>query len=406
MRRAWIVARHEFSVTVKRVWFILATFVFPLVFLGVGGGLLLLARDTVEESERAISGKPVGVIDLWGGLAKAPSGFEIRRFAEEAPARAALQAKELASVVLVPADYLEHGRVRIVTMRRLTLSTVDRAPLPQGFDRWLLENVLKDVEPARLARAKKPLDYTVTYLDAAGTASGEDPWAMIKRSGSAYVFFILLFISIFTSSQYLLQGMAEEKENRVMEMVLSSVTPDQLMLGKLVGLGSAGLLQLLIWLAMGGAGALVFAHQLVVAPATLAVCVLYFLLGYVLYGSLMLGFGALGTNFRESQQLASVWSMIGASPVCILVALFENPHGTIGRVFSFIPFTAPPTMMFRYTIDPSGTPWLDLALSTAILLASTFLALKVSARLYRVGLLLYGKRPGLREIWRWMVRSA
>jgi ABC-2 type transport system permease protein len=119
----------------------------------------------------------------------------------------------------------------------------------------------------------------------------------------------------------------------------------------------------------------------------------------------MLGFGALGTNFRESQQMASVWTFVGASPAFILIALLENPQGTIARIFSFVPFTAPTTMMFRYTLDPGGTPLLDLAASMAILVAATALALKVSARLYRVGLLLYGKRPGVREVWTWMLRS-
>jgi ABC-2 type transport system permease protein len=88
------------------------------------------------------------------------------------------------------------------------------------------------------------------------------------------------------------------------------------------------------------------------------------------------------------------------------VALLENPQGTIPRIFSYVPFTAPPTMMFRYTIDPAGTPWIDLAGSIAVLLLATLAALKVSARLYRVGLLLYGKRPTLREILRWILRSA
>jgi ABC-2 type transport system permease protein len=406
VRKAWIVARHEFAVTVKRLWFVVATFVFPLFMLAIAGSMLLLAKHSVEETQRSISGKPLGVVDLWGGLKTRPAGFEIRTFADEAKAREELRKKEIASFVVVPADYLRGGRLKIVSMRRLTVSTADRPPVPPRFDDWLLENILAGVEPDRLARARNPMPFSLEVVDAEGRVSGEDGLAALKRAGTAYAFFILLFVSIFTSSQYLLQGMAEEKENRVMEMVLSSVTPDQLLLGKLLGLGAAGLLQLFVWVAMGVTGIVAFAVQVVLAPAAFAVCFVYFLLGYLLFGSLMLGFGALGANFRESQQMASVWSLVGISPIFVLVALLENPQGTIPRIFSYVPFTAPPTMMFRYTIDPAGTPWIDLAGSIAVLLLATLAALKVSARLYRVGLLLYGKRPTLREILRWILRSA
>src|SRR6185436_5255007 len=147
------------------------------------------------------------------------------------------------------------------------------------------------------------------------------------------------------------------------------------------------------------------AIQFVVSPAAFAFCFVYFLLGYVMYGSLMLGFGALGTNLRESQQMASIWSFIGASPAMIVIALFEAPQGTVARVFSYIPFTAPTTMMFRYVVDPKGTPVYDIVASMLLLVGSTWFALRVSSRLYRAGLLLYGKRPGIREIWRWIVAA-
>ena len=191
-----------------------------------------------------------------------------------------------------------------------------------------------------------------------------------------------------------------------MEIILSSASPSELMLGKLIGLGAAGLIQMLIWFLLGAASvALLHLTQLRFSPETFLFCFVYFLLGYVLYGSLMLGFGALGTNLRESQQMASIWTLLGASPVMVLIALLEAPQGRLARIFSYIPFTAPTTMMFRYAIDPKGTPWLDIAGSTLVLGVSTYVALRASARLYRAGLLLYGKRPGVREIWRWLVAA-
>jgi ABC-2 type transport system permease protein len=240
-------------------------------------------------------------------------------------------------------------------------------------------------------------------VDDTGVPVADDPLAVLQRSGQAYVFFMILFMAIFASTQYLLQGMAEEKENRVMEMVLTSVTPRELMLGKLLGLGAAGLLQLACWTGMGLTATFFFdAITGRLSPLTYAVCFLYFILGYLLYGSLMLGFGSLGTNFRESQQLASIWSLIASSPAFVMVALIESPQGALARVFSFLPFTAPMTMMFRYVVDPKGTPLWEMALSAALLAGTAAFALVASARLFRVGLLLYGKRPSPREIWRWL----
>jgi ABC-2 type transport system permease protein len=399
VRKSWIVARYEFTGTVKRAWFLVSTFLVPLVFAGVAGGMSSVARQAVEESQAAVRGKPMGYVDLWGEL-DARRGFE--RYAGEDEARRALVEKRIGSYLVVPKDYLDHGRVRVATTRRPTLLTAEQPPLPPGVRDWLMQALLKGVDPARIRRAREPLLPELVTLDASGQPSSEDAAAVQERSLAAYGFFLLLFTSIFTSSAYLLQGMAEEKEHRVMEMILSSISPAELMLGKLVGLGAAGMLQLAIWIGMGVVSLLFFAVQFALSPLVFVFCGVYFLLGYVLFGTLMLGFGALGTNLRESQQMASIWSFLGASPALILVALLEAPQGTVARVFSYIPFTAPTTMMFRYAIDPKGTPWIDIAASLLLLAASTGLALKGSARLYRAGLLLYGKRPGVREILRWL----
>jgi len=403
VKKAWIVARHEFLTTVKRVWFVVATFVLPFIFAGVGYGMHTVGQRAVEESIASVRNKPLGFVDRWGGLPERP-GFV--KFADEDSARKALIAKSIGSYIIVPEDYLAQGQVQAVTLRRPTLLTAQQPPLPPGVRDWLLDTLLKDVTPERLRRAKAPLLIPkLDYLDESGNKATEEQGETEQRAFTAYAFFMLLFMSIFTSSAYLLQGMAEEKENRVMEMVLSSITPDQLMLGKLIGLGAAGLLQMAVWTSMSLVSLLFAAVTIVVSPAAFFLCFAYFLLGYVLFGCLMLGFGALGTNLRESQQMASIWSFIGASPAMIVIALFESPQGTVARVFSYIPFTAPTTMMFRYVIDPKGTPAYDIVASMLLLVGSTWFALRVSARLYRAGLLLYGKRPGIKEIWRWMVAA-
>jgi ABC-2 type transport system permease protein len=402
MRKAWIVARHEFLVTVRRAWFVIATFVLPFVFGGLIYGMQTVAHHAVDESIAPVRTKPLGFVDHWGDL---PTKERFRKFETESEAKRALLAQEIGTYLVVPTDYLSTGSVEVVTLRRPTLLTAGRPPLPEGVQEWLLDGILKGVGQAEIRRVKDPLEARMIYLDASGNPSREDAKETAVRAGVAYAFFFLLLISIFTSSAYLMQGMAEEKENRVMEMVLTSVRPDELMLGKLLGLGAVGLLQMAVWVTISLVMGVALAAGLVITPGPFIFCFVYFLLGYTLYGSLMLGFGALGTNLRESQQMASIWSFIGASPAMIVVALLESPQGLVARIFSYIPFTAPTTMMFRYVVDPKGTPAYDIFASLVLLVASTWLALRVSARLYRAGLLLYGKRPGPREIWRWVINA-
>jgi ABC-2 type transport system permease protein len=210
-------------------------------------------------------------------------------------------------------------------------------------------------------------------------------------------------MTIFISSGYLLQGVAEEKESRVIEIVVSSVRPVELMAGKVAGLGALGLTQVLVWVASvagfsGGAVAFLAVAGAASIPARVLILgVVYYLLGYTLYAILMAGVGALGTTMQESQQLAGIFSFFAAVPYMISGFLFANPNMLIARVLSFFPLTASTMMMMRIPLAEVG--WVDVVGSIVVLLLSIPAALWVGAKLFRVGLLIYGKRPTLRDIW-------
>ena len=121
---------------------------------------------------------------------------------------------------------------------------------------------------------------------------------------------------------------------------------------------------------------------------------------YLFLGSLMLGTGSLGNNFRESQQFSMVWSLSMVVPMMFMQVLIFDPHGTLARVFTWIPFTAPITTVFRLALEPEGIAWWEVVGSWLVLVASTWLALHLGARLFRVGVLMSGARPKLREILR------
>lgn len=125
--------------------------------------------------------------------------------------------------------------------------------------------------------------------------------------------------------------------------------------------------------------------------------VVYYLLGYLLYATLMAGIGALGTTMQESQQLAGIFSFFAAVPYMLSGFLFANPNALVARVLSFFPLTAPTMMMMRLPL--ADVPWVDVIGSVGVLVVSLPAALWLGAKLFRVGLLIYGKRPTLREIW-------
>ena len=299
MKKSWIVARHEFLVTIRRVWFVISAFVFPLLILGIFAAIFLLTQETVKKAEERVKKRPLGIVDHWGGLGSDPDGFAILRYSGEEEALQAIRVEKIDSFIVVKKDYLKPGTVEVRTSHKPSLMTENKSLVPPELKAFLIANILSGVEEERIARAQKPLQVQQVFLEKDGTVSSRDFNEAIKRSIMGYAFFFLLFLSIFTASGYLLQGMADEKENRVMEIVLSSITPNELMFGKLLGLGAAGLLQLAIWVSMGIVGILFFAVQIILDPFSFIYCFIFFLLGYILFGSLMLGFGLVDEHLTD-----------------------------------------------------------------------------------------------------------
>jgi ABC-2 type transport system permease protein len=196
---------------------------------------------------------------------------------------------------------------------------------------------------------------------------------------------------------------AEEKENRVIEILLSSVTTNQLLAGKVIGLCGAGLTQIAIWISIIVAPAAFVFPFLDLRWSQLVVAAIFFPLGFLLFGTLMGGTGALGNNLKESQQASLVWTMSSIVPVFFMHILLSEPNGTFARVLSYIPITAPITIMLR--VGATRVPWWDITLSGVILFASLFVFVRLAAKLFRMGTLMYGKRPSVVEIVRWLKAS-
>ncbi len=235
------------------------------------------------------------------------------------------------------------------------------------------------------------------------------------RQVAPSVFVYILWIAIFVVAQMLLNSTIDEKSNRIVEVLLSSVTPSELMAGKLIGTAAVGmsmvatwiicLISLLWWKAGTGIPhgnvAEVAAAAITVArtSALLPAFAVYFVLGYLLYGAIFLALGSTCNTIKETQNFMGVIMMILAVPLMTMVFIPRDPNGTVATVLSWIPLYTPFVMMNRITASP---PWFELVGTTLLLAAFTVLVVWLSGRIFRVGILRTGQPPRLRELIRWL----
>ena len=268
------------------------------------------------------------------------------------------------------------------------------------------------VDAALVKRAMAPADLDTTKVsDGKLTGQSGQESFMI-----AYFMGFILYIAILIYGQQTMTSVIEEKTSRIMEVLTSSLTPFQMLLGKVLGVGAAGLAQMAIW----GGTVFVLSSQRTplaaafgmsadaaqsfpipsMAPGLLLVFLLYFALGFMLYGALYAAIGAMCNTIQETQQYAifvTVFIIVGFFAV---FALIKDPTGPLGVTMSYIPFFAPFTMPVRWSL--TSVPPLELVLSLALMVATLLACVWLAARIYRTGILMYGKKPSWRELWRWV----
>jgi ABC-2 type transport system permease protein len=432
--KAWIVVRREFLGTIKRPGWLISTFGMP-VFVGLYAGLIFLIGSAAAKMDKP-TGK-AGVVDHAGivrfekgpvaaeeipdeakqamdravamaGASSGPAGgimktllagTEFVPFADEAAALAALDRKEIGAVYVLPADYIATGKITAYNASESILSEGKLAQVP--LRRMLVKSLASDrVEPGVVARILSPADITTLNKRPDGTWVARGVAELVRRIGVPLGFTFLLLISILVSAGGLIQGVSEEKENRVIEVILSSIDARSLLLGKLLGLGGAGLLQLAIWLTMAMLPAVMLVAGLALSPVIVILCLAYFVLAFLLYGTLITATGVIGTNAKDMQQYGMFWSIGSAIPMFFLEVLLRDPHGTVARILSYFPLTSAVTMMIR--IGSDAVAWWEIPLTLGLLALSVWITLRFAARIFRTGLLMYGKRPSVVEVFRWM----
>lgn len=427
------IATFEFLTAVKRPGYLIATFGMPL-FVAAYGAIVAIPAYFAAQKDKADA--LFGVVDQAAVLAlegdvAAPtiqlsddlrqtlesmgqgaaldralgdSNFVFRSFRTESDARGALQADRIKGYFVLARDYMDSGRVDIYSPETVSLTRSDSRT---AFANLVRQHLVRGRVDERLGKRLVSPVHDPRRFSVARTGEVTDGGraASAVRLAVPLVFIVLFLMSVLMTAGYLMQGTATEKENKVVEVLLASANPDEILAGKLLGLGGAGLLQIAVWLLMAlgtgiGVVPLLLSSGIQIPWLALTLAVPLFLMAFLFFGSLILGTGSLGSNMREAQQLAMVWSLTAALPLMMMSILIRDPHGTVARVMTWIPFSAGSLIMLRASMDPGSLPWWEIAGSLLVLMASTWLAIRLGARLFRVGLLSSGARPSLREIVR------
>jgi ABC-2 type transport system permease protein len=411
-KKTLTVAWWEFIERVKTKSFIIGLFLLPLIMAVFSAGPALLS-DSLEESEALVIvvNDETGVVfdslraayETAPTLANGTPKYDIRRHARmvhhAADPRASLDSLLLngtvSATIYIPAGAIDSHSVEY---RALNVSDIEGI---SGFE----EKISDIITRHRMTRAGLDPD-VISQLDrwtemrtVRVTEKGEKETGFLESFGLSYVFIILTMIMVLTSGQMLVRSMVEEKSNRIVEVLVSSCSPMDLMFGKILGMGMLAFAPIIVW-ALMGVTLLLVADIGNLPLENLWLMLVYFVLGFLLYSSLFVAFGCLTSTEQEAQQMTGYLSMLIMLPIVIAFIASQSPNNPILVFLTMIPFLTPQMMFIRLPI--MTPPSWEIALSLGILVLSIIAITWAAAKIFRVGILLTGKRPGLDEILRWL----
>jgi ABC-2 type transport system permease protein len=402
MNKMWLVIRNEYIRHVFRKRFLFSLLSLPFFIVIIGGVSVLAAFSQFDRT-------PIGFVDLSGVLANPQfppeqdgdslSKVKILPFSTEADAQSALDQKQIQAFYVLEPDYSQTGNIQQIAFKQPG-STIE-----SQFMQFLRYNLLSSQPSEIRQRLFEGSQVVVRSLDGTQELS-ERSWYNIVIPLMAGILFIVVLL---TSGGYLMEAVVEEKENRTMEIIVTSISPNQLMTGKIIGNIAVGLTQLVVWLVFVVVGIILVrigvpaASDLRLDGGYLLIQLLTFLPAFIMVAAFMATIGATVTATREAQQISGLFTLPIIIPYYFMQPLMENPNGGISLFLSFFPLTAPVALTLRAGFTQIPT-W-QLVLNLAVLWLFAIGALWLAARAFRMGMLRYGKRLTLREIFRFPNKS-
>jgi ABC-2 type transport system permease protein len=411
--RILTIARWEYMQKIRSKAFILSLVLTPALIIGFGVLPTILAGSEPDET------KVIGIVDQTGELAS-----HLKQRIESSDKLASGESAWLISNYPVAGGPIDSAiaradrdalaeRIEGVAIIRDSAGTTTmqyRSPNPSNFR--VIELVDKNVErivtERRLAeagvdtsiftRVTQPVKSSTVKISDAGKDQSVD---FGETFFAAYIGIILLMVLILTTGQSLMRSLVEEKSNRIMEILVSSSVPQELMWGKLLGLSALGVTQAASWLVIGLV--VVSARSIEInldILAFLPYVLIYMLLGYLFYASIFIGVGSLVTTEQEAQVMTSYLTMLLVMPIAFAIAVMQNPNATYVKVLSYIPLLTPTMMMLR--VVTKMPPLWEIAVTIGLMVISTAAVAWLAGKIFRTAILLYGKRPTIAEVLRWL----
>lgn len=418
MHKVFAVARREFVERVRTKGFWIATALGPVLFAAMILLPAMLMRGGGTKSIIVVDGTAG---DLGAQVTRAidsTASFDARRIPEGPGVVDSLTrevgAKRLHGFLLLPADLLESARAEY------RASSVSGFEANERLERALRQSILvtrleqAGVDPVVVARATPRVDLDTKKIAGGKTTSQ----TAVQSFAIAYIMAMVLFMSILIYGSGIMTSVLEEKSSKVIEVLVSSVKPMELMAGKLLGVGAVSLVQFGVWGAsmqllmsqrsalmrsMGGNEVASVFQLPSLSASTAAIVIVFFLGGFLLYSAMYAAVGAMSNNLQEAQQAVQPVNMALMVGLFGMFAMLNNPSSTVAMVLSFIPFTAPIIVPVRWTAG--NLPLWEVAVAFVLLMLGILAVIWVAGRIYRVGILMTGKRPTVRELMRW-IRTA
>jgi ABC-2 type transport system permease protein len=443
LRKLGVVFKREYLERVRSKWFLVGTLLGPVFFAMITVVPILISSKTrsstdlanviiIDATSSGMGARVSGALRQRFPLSPAPQVRSVDPAAvsiEEDRAVIAVRDKERRGYLVLDSNTVNGTSVRYAGRNASSLGDVEQISgiVRQQVLAQKLQN--EGIDAGRVAAL------TGVRLQMMTEKIGDDGREKGSGIGNVifgYVIALLLYMMIVIYGQTILRGVMEEKTTRVAEVVVSSVSTDTLLAGKVIGVGLVAITQVLAWVALsftmmlylvpvlekrlgagaitagaaaGGQGGAGMASQLASALpslslSTLLALLLFFVLGFIFYASLFAAVGAMVNSQEDVQQASMPVMLLLVSSVIFMTPIMTNPGSGLARTMSLLPFSAPILMPLRMTLIP--VPWYEVAGSIAGVALACLAAIWLSARIYRVGLLMYGKRPSFRELARWV----
>jgi ABC-2 type transport system permease protein len=413
--KALRVAMWEFLEKVKTKAFIISLVLMPVIMVGFGilptflsmkednkpitigvadetGTLVRPLAEELDQKYKLSSGQPNYIIkNLASGEGTIPSKVEANKMVAQG---------SIEGYFFIPRSVYDSGNVEYRSENVGNIKLQER--FTRAIENVVMEKRFKDqnIDPALMKKLIADIDIKSIKLSEKGE---EKESGFLQTFFSAYVVIMMMFFLVLTSGQLLIRSVVEEKSNRVIEVLLSSCSAKDLMTGKILGLSGLAILQLLIWSVMGFAVSLQFRGVTIIEPENLLVSLAYLVFGFLFYAGIFVAIGSPVTTEQEAQQLTGYVTMFLIAPIIFVLPVMQNPDSMMVRVLSYIPLLTPTLMVLRISVQMP--PLWEILATLGVLAVSSLFMMWAAGKIFRTAILVYGKRPTLPELIRW-VRAA